>query len=455
MLEKEDKALPANLKELVDEKVYLNAVSQMLDFAKQAGATAAEVGLLAAQGLNVTTRMGNVETLEFSRDKSLAITVYRDKQKGSASTTDLSSQSLKDTVEAAIHLAKLTQSDPFAGLAEKEEMAFGYEDCDLYHPWQLDVREAIALAKQCEESALQFHPKIVNSEGATVSSNQSYHVYANSHGFIGHYPSSSHHLSCSVIGEENKNLERDYDYTISRIPSLLEKADGVGKNTAQKVLARLGGRKIATQKAPVLFHSNIASGLIGYLISALFGRMHFRKTTFLLDSLGKQVLPAFFQIDERPHLPAGLASSPFDSDGVRTMPKDIIQNGVVKSYILSAYSARKLGMANTGNAGGSHNLFVKTSQDNYEALIRKMDKGLIVTELMGQGVNLVNGNYSRGATGFWVENGEIQYPVHEITIAGNLKDMLRHIVSVGNDVDARHAIQTGSILIEEMMLAGT
>ncbi len=450
-----EKALPTNLRELVDEKAYTQAVEQILAYAKQAGATAVEVGLVASQGLNVTTRMGEVETLEFSRDKSVGVTVYIGQQKGSASTTDISTDSLKQSVDAALHLAKLTQSDPFAGLAAKEEMAFGFRDCDLYHPWQLDVYEAIELAKKCEESALSFDKKIVNSEGATVNSNQGYHVYGNSHGFIGGYPSSSHYISCAVIGEENKNMERDYDYTISRQPHLLEPVENVGQKAAQKTLARLNARKIATQKAPVLFHANIAFGLINHLIAALSGGKLFRQSSFLLDSLGKQILPSFFHLDERPHLPAGLASSPFDSDGVKTTPKDIIKDGVVASYVLSAYSARKLGMANTGNAGGTHNLFVATGQDDFSALISKMHQGLVITELMGQGINLVTGNYSRGASGFWVENGKIQYPVHEITIAGNLKDMFSQIVAIGKDVDIRHSTQSGSILIEEMMLGGS
>ncbi len=448
------KALPIKLPELVDELRYQSIVTQMLAIAQKLGATQAEVGLHSSIGLNVSVRKAEVETLEFNRDKAIGITVYCGQSKGSASTTDISTDSLHKTVEAAINLAKLTEADPFAGLANKEDLAMHIPALDLYHPWDIRVGEAIALAKDCENAALGYDKKIVNSEGATVSSAQAYHLYGNSHGFLGYYPTSRHSLSCSVIAQDQSGMERDYEYTTSRKATELEVAEQVGKAAALRTLKRLNAQKIPTQRAPVIFHATIASGILSHFINAISGGRLFRKTTFLLDSLGQQIFPSFVQLYERPHLLSGLGSAPFDHDGVKTTDKDFVKDGIVKSYILSAYSARKLNMQTTGNSGGVHNLFIEPGIDDLPALLRKMDRGLLITEVMGQGINLVTGDYSRGAAGFWVEKGEIQYPVHEVTIASNLRQMFANLISVGNDVDKRSSIQTGSLLIADMMLAG-
>lgn len=448
------KALPIKLPELVNEHQYQSIVTEMLAIANKLGATQAEVGLHSSIGLNVSVRKAEVETLEFNRDKAIGITVYCGQSKGTASTTDIGKDSLHKTVEAAINLAKLTEADPFAGLASKEDLAMSIPPLDLYHPWDIRVDEAIALAKDCESAALGFDRKIVNSEGATVSSAQAYHVYGNSHGFLGYYPTSRHSLSCSVIAQDQSGMERDYEYTTSRKAAELEAAAYVGKAAALRALKRLSAQKIPTQRAPVIFHATVASGILSHFINAISGGRLFRKTTFLLDSLEQQIFPSFVQLYERPHLLSGLGSAPFDNDGVKTSDKDFVKDGVVKSYILSAYSARKLKMQNTGNSGGVHNLFIEPGHDDLTSLLKKMDRGLLITELMGQGINLVTGDYSRGAAGFWIENGEIQYPVHEVTVASNLRQMFANLISVGNDVDKRSSIQTGSLLIDDMMLAG-
>lgn len=449
------KALPIKLPELVNEQQYKQTVTDMLAIAKSLGATQAEVGLHCSVGLNVSVRKSEVETLEFNRDKAIGITVYCGQSKGSTSTTDIGADSLRSTVEAAINLAKLTEPDSFAGLADVKDLAQEQKPLDLYHPWDLAVEEAILLATKCEKAALSYDKKIVNSDGATVSTAQAFHVYGNSHGFLGYYPTSRHSLSCSVIAQDQHGMERDYQYTLSRKAAELEGADKIGQEASMRALKRLNAKKLPTQKLPVIFHSQVASGILNHFINAISGGRLFRKTSFLLDSLEQQIFPEFVNLYERPHLLSGLGSAPFDSDGVRTADKDIVKNGVVKSYILSAYSSRKLGMQNTGNAGGVHNLFIDTGNDNLEGLIRKMDRGLLITELMGQGINYVTGDYSRGAAGFYVENGEIQYPVHEVTIASNLRQMFKNLVAVGNDVDKRSSVQTGSLLIDDMMLAGS
>jgi len=449
-----EKALPANINEFVDDKAYRERISEVLKMAQQLGATQAEVGLQASIGLNVTVRKAEIETLEFNRDKAMGITVYIDQRKGSASTTDLTKESLLATVSAAINLAKFTEPDPFSGLAALNEMAQKIPDLDLYHPWELTVPMAIEIAKACESKALAFDKKITNSEGASLSSAQGYQVYGNTHGFLGYYPTSRHSLSCTVLAQNSHGMERDYQYTISRQAQLLDSPEKVGTEAAKRALSRLDAKKLPTQRVPVLFHSSVSSGLIGSFIGAISGGRLFRESSFLLDSLGKQIFPDYVHIYERPHLIGALGSAPFDGDGVATKDKDFVLEGMIKNYILSAYSARKLNMPNTGNAGGIHNLIVNPGNYNYESLLKKMDRGIVVTELMGPGINLVTGDYSRGATGFWVEQGQIQYPVHEITIAGNLKDMFMHMIAVGNDVDTRGNIHTGSLLIEEMMLAG-
>ncbi|MGE3318075.1 MAG: metalloprotease PmbA [Candidatus Berkiella sp.] len=449
------RTLPVELPDFVDEHQYQQIVVDMLAIAKELGASGAEVGLNSSVGLNVSVRKSDVETLEFNRDKVIGVTVYCGQCKGAASTTDISRESIRSTVTAAINLAKLTEPDPFAGLADKNDLATELKPLDLYHPWDIGVEQAIALAKQCEKAAMSHDKKIVNSEGATVSTAQAYHVYGNSHGFLGFYPTSRHSLSCSVIAQDHNGMERDYQYTLSRKSHELEAAQKIGTESAARALARLSAKKLPTQRLPVIFDASIASGILSHFINAISGGRLFRKTTFLLDSLDQQIFPDYVQIFERPHLLAGLGSAPFDGDGVRTADKDIVKDGIVKSYILSAYSAKKLGMQNTGNAGGVHNLFIKTGNDDLKDLFQRMGRGLYITELMGQGINLVTGDYSRGAAGFYIENGEIQYPVHEVTIASNLKQMFQNLVAVGKDVDRRSSIQTGSLLIDDMMLAGS
>lgn len=449
-----DKALPVKMAEFVDEGRYFQIVHDMLNLAKKLGATQAEIGLGASIGLDITVRKAEIETLEFNRDKAIGLTVYVGKRKGSASTTDIQTESLRSTVEAAVNLAKLSEEDPYAGLAEKEEMAQTFYPLDLYHPWDLSVDEAIRLAKTCEQSALFYDKRISNSEGASLSSTQAFNIYANSHGFIGSNASSRHNLSCTVIAKNPQGMERDHQYTIARDAKDLMSPQKIGKEAAQRTVDRLDARKIATQQVPVLYEANVASGLISHFIVAISGGRLFRESSFLLDSMDKQIFQDFVHIYERPHLKKGLGSACFDADGVGTYDKDFVREGIVKNYLLSAYSARKLNLKGTANAGGVHNLFIEPGEDDFNGLVKKMHKGLIVTELLGQGVNLVTGNYSRGISGFWVENGEIQYPVHEMTIAGNLKDIFKNLIAVGNDIDKRSNIQTGSLLIERMTVAG-
>jgi len=449
-----NKALPMQLNEFVDEDKTRQIVEDMLKIAKKMGASQGEVSFMSAVGLNVTVRLNEVETLEFNRDKGVGITVYTDQRKGSASTTDIKMESLTATVKAAIDLAKLTEKDSYAGLAESEKMAWEAKGLDLYHPWNLGVEEAIEIAKNCEKHALSFDKRIHNSEGATLSSTQAYHIYGNSHGFSGFYPATRHSLSCTVIAQDLQGMVRDYEFTVSRKESLLEQSEIIGKKAAEKTLSRLMAKKLPTQRIPILFHASIASSLISHLIAGLSGGRLFRRSSFLLESLNTKIFQDFMHIYEVPHICGGLGSAPFDSDGVATFSKDIVKEGIIQNYILSTYSARKLGLATTANAGGVHNLFVKSGNEDFQGLLKMMGRGLVVTELMGPGVNLVTGDYSRGASGFWVENGEIQYPVHEVTIAGNLLNMFKQIVAVGNDVDTRGTMQTGSLLIEEMTLAG-
>lgn len=442
------------MEELVNEQESVYLVEHLLKKSKQLGATSAEIALSNSSGLTVTARLGELETVEFTRDRSIGLTVYIGTCKGSASTSDLRSESLEETLNAALHLAKLAQSDPDAGLADKAEMANAYPSLDLYHPWHISTEDLIELAKDCEESARCFDKRITNSEGATLTSARSFQLYANSHGFTGYYSKSKQIAACTVIAEYQGTMERDGEYAISRQAEHLKSMEEIGEGAAKRAIAKLESKKLPTQKAPVLFDARIASSLIQHFIAAISGGQLFRKSSFLLDTLGQLIFPAWMQIDERPLIPLALGSRPFDGDGVRVKNKDIIKNGILESYILSAYSARKLKLPNTGNAGGISNVFVSSNLKNDENILNVMDKGFLVTSLMGQGINLVTGDYSRGASGFWVENGKIQFPVHEMTIAGNLKDMFSQIVAVGQDVDKRQVIQTGSILIEKMMLAG-
>ena len=436
------------------EQTLRDAVSFAIETAQKAGATA-EVGVTKVSGLSVSTRLQEIENVEFTNDGALGISVYLGQQKGNASTSDLSEEAIKNTVEAALAIAKYTSPDDCTGLADKELMAFEAPDLALYHGASVDVEQATKLALEAEKSALEYDAKIVNSNGASFNSHTGVRVYGNTHGMLQSYLSSRYSLSCSVIGGELDQLENDYEYTVSREFDALSSADWVGQNCAKKVIARLNPQKLTTREVPVIFLNDVATGLISYLTGAISGGSLYRKSSFLLDHLGKQVLPDWFQISERPHLLKRLASTPFDSEGVRTQDLEIIQDGVLQTYLLTSYSGRKMGMQSTGHAGGIHNWLVKPNlMGGLTALLRQMGTGLLVTDVMGQGVNIVTGDYSRGAAGFWVENGEIQYPVAEITIAGQLQDMLKNIVAVADDIEHRSNIQTGSILLDKMKISG-
>ncbi len=433
--------------------------ARVLKLAKAAGASAAETDISLGIGQNVSVRMGETETIEYNRDKGVSVSVYFGQQRGHASTSDLSEQALADTVAAACNIARYTAQDPYCGLADADLMATEFPDLDLYHPWDISVEEAIDLAKRCEAAARAVDPRISNSEGASVSNSESLSVYANSHGFCAGYPTSRHGISASVIAEDGQSMQRDYWYTTARAASDLESPEHVGQMAGKRTVRRLGCRKLKTAQLPVLFEAPLAAGLISSLVAAVSGGNLYRKSSFLLDSLGKPVIASIINVEEQPHLLKGLASSAFDAEGVATRPRMLIEQGVLQGYLLSSYSARKLGMTSTGNAGGNHNLIVRHAeglahQQSFEQLLQTMGTGLLVTELLGQGLNMVTGDYSRGAAGFWVENGVIAYPVEEITIAGNMKDMLMQIVALGSDVLVQGSRQVGSILIERMTIAG-
>lgn len=425
----------------------------VLRIAKAAGATQAETEISLGFGQNVSVRMGETETIEYNRDKGVSVTVYFGKQRGHASTSDLSKKALQDTVAAACNIARYTAQDEFCGLADANLMAAQIPDLDLYHPWKLSVDDALALAIECEAAARAVDPRITNSEGASVSTYEGLFAYANSHGFNGGYPSSRHGISCSVIAEDGDNMQRDYWYSSARSADSLDSVLDIGRLAGERTVRRLGSRRIKTAQVPVLFEAPLASGLISNLISAISGGNLYRKSSFLLDSLGKQIASPLLHIEEDPFIPRGLASAPFDNEGVATKARTLVQDGILQGYLLSSYSARKLGMQSTGNAGGNHNLLVRSTGVDFDVLLKTMGTGLLVTELLGHGLNMVTGDYSRGAAGFWVENGVIVHPVEEITIAGNLKEMLNQIVAIGDDVLVQGSKQTGSILIERMTVA--
>ena len=426
----------------------------VLKLAKNAGASSAETETSYGSGQNVSVRLGETETIEYNRDKGVSVTVYFGQQKGNASTSDLSLTALKDTVEAACNIAKFTAKDAFCGLADAELMAADFLDLDLNHPWPISVDDALEMAKRCESAALDVDRKrINNSEGAGVSNSDGVFAYANSHGFVGGYASTRHSMSCSVIAGEGDAMQRDYWYTSARDFADMESAELVGKIAGERTIRRLGAKPMQTGNYPVLFEAPLASGLISSLISAISGGSLYRKSSFLLDSLGKPIASSLLNIDELPHIKKGSASSPFDGEGVATKSRKLLQNGVLQGYVLGSYSARKLGMQTTGNAGGSHNLIVHSTGQNFAELLKKMGTGLLVTEVLGHGLNMVTGDYSRGAAGFWVENGAISHAVEEITIAGNMADMLKNMVAIGNDVNKNSSKQTGSILIEQMTVA--
>jgi PmbA protein len=428
---------------------------QVLDHARRLGATACEADVSEGFGQSVTVRRQEVETIEYNRDKGVGVTVYLGSRRGHASTSDFAADALRTTVEAALSIARFTAEDPCAGLPEARLLARGDMDLDLCHPWDLPVEAAIDIARRSEQAALDVSPLITNSDGASVSAHQSHFVSANSLGFLGGYASTRHYISCAPIAGEGDDMQRDDWYSGHRDPRDLSAPEAIGDYAARRTLARLGARKLKTRQVPVLLEAPLAAGLIGSFVHAASGGALYRKSSFLLDCLGKQIFPDFMNISERPHLKKGLASSPFDDDGVATRDREVVAAGVLEGYFLSTYSARKLGMVTTGNAGGSHNLLVAPGPLDLAGLLKKMGTGLFVTELLGHGINYVTGDYSRGAAGYWVEQGEIAYPVHEITIAGNLKDMFRGIVAIGNDLEVRGSKQVGSILLERMTVAGS
>lgn len=428
--------------------------AEVLQMAQDAGAGAAETEISLGVGQNVSVRLGEVETIEYNRDKGMSVTVYFGQRRGHASTSDLSRQALQDTVAAACSIARYTASDEYCGLAEASLLARDIPDLDLYHPWDVSVEQAIDLARHCESAARDCDGRITNSDGASVSTYAGLFAYANSNGFNNGYLTTRHSVSCSVIAEDDQGMQRDYWYSSARAPSDLETPEAVGRRAGERTVRRLGARQLKTMQVPVLFEANVAAGLLSHFVSAISGGNLYRKSSFLLDSLGKTVFAPQVQIFEQPHLLRGLASAPFDNEGVATQPRQLVADGRLQGYMLSSYSGRKLGMTTTGNAGGNHNLILQSGELDFPGLLKHMDRGLLVTELLGHGINLVTGDYSRGAAGFWVERGEIQYPVEELTIAGNLADMFRQVVAVGSDVLVQGSKQTGSVLIERMTVAG-
>lgn len=430
-------------------------VSKMLDTAMlQKGVTAAAVGGSANVGLSARVRLGAVETIEFFRDKSLALTIYKGQATGSASITDLTPPAIEAAIAAACRIAEYTEADPYAGLADKQALATEIPDLDLYHSAQVSPEQAISNALQCETAALSYNKEIINSEGAVFSTSDQLYVYANSNGFLAAYPTTRYGAYCTVIGQRGDSMQRDYEYTAARDLNDLDNLDQVGKRAAQKTIERLGARKINTCRAPVLLVPTIASSFWGTLIAAISGSNLYRKSSFLLDHLQQQVFPDFINISEQPYILKALGSAPFDNEGVATKNKDIIKNGILNTYLLGSYAARRLGMITTGNAGGVHNLVITPGTHDFMELLQQLGTGLVVTELLGHGTNMITGDYSQGAAGVWVENGVIAYPVEEITIAGNFKDMFSNIRAIGNDVDHRSNIITGSVLLDELTIAG-
>jgi len=430
-------------------------VADILTEAIRQGATSAETGIASSSGLSVSVRIGEVETIEHIRDRGLGVTIYLGKKKGSASTTDFHRTAIKETVQAACTIARYTSEDSYAGLADPERMATDMPDLDLYHPWELEPEAAIDIAITSENAAREFDKRITNSEGATVNWQEGTHVYGNTHGFLGVHSGTRHSTDCTVIAGSGSKMQRDGWYTSARDPADLEDAESIGVKAAKRAIARLDAQQIATQTIPVIFQAEVATGLFGHFLSAISGGALYRKSSFLLDHLGKRVFPEFVRIHEQPFLPKAPGSTAFDNEGVATRPRDVVTDGILQGYMLGSYSARKLGLETTGNAGGAHNLTVEPDARNLADLLKEMGTGLLVTELMGSGVNMVTGDYSRGASGFWVEGGEIKFPVQEITIAGNLRDIFLRICRIGNDVEKRGNIRTGSVLIEEMTVAGS
>jgi PmbA protein len=440
---------------MIEQKQQLeNAVNEALTFAQQLGVNQAEVALGKATGISVNTRLGEVENIEFNHDGAMGISVYVNQCKGSASTADLSLEAIHSSVKAAVDIAKFTSKDPFSGLLDPECLEKNPLDLDLYHPCHYTTEEFLAVAKECEEIALSSDSRIVNSDGAAFNSHSSLKVYGNTNGFLHSYATSRHSLSCVLIAQQQQEMQRDYSYTSGRDVNELLSAKWVAEDAAKRTLDRLGATKIKTQESAVIFAPEVATGLFGHLVGAISGMSLYKKSSFLLDSLGTKIFPEWMQISEHPHIIKGLASAPYDQEGGKTIQRNIVENGVLQTYLLPGYASRKMKMESTGHAGGIHNWHIKTGDLDLAGLFKEMGTGLFVTELMGQGVNLVSGDYSRGASGFWIENGVIVCPVHEITIAGNLKEMFMGIEAIGNDIDPRSSLKTGSILINKMKIAG-
>lgn len=428
-------------------------IQRTLEDAKKQGASSAEADIGVGEGLSVTVRMGELETIEHQRDKGLSVTVYVGQRKASASTTDFSDKAIDETVRAACSIAKKASEDPCAGLVDASYLAQDIPDLDLYHPWELEAEKATEMAIDCEKTALDYDRRITNADGTLVNTYSGRHVYGNSHGFIGGWNWSSHSIDCTVIADEG-GMQRDGWYTKARLADEMDAIQTVGLKAAERTVARLGARQLSTRQVPVLFEAPVASSLFASFIGAISGGALYRKASFMLDKLEQQVFSEHIRIHEDPFVPRAMGSAPFDSDGMATSNHDIVKDGVLQTYVLSAYSARKLGMAPTGNAGGVHNLFIESGEQDFDSLLKTMDRGLLVTDMIGFGVNQVTGDYSRGASGFWIENGEIQFPVEEITVAGNLTEMYKQILAVGSDVDTRGNTRTGSVLIENMTVAG-
>jgi PmbA protein len=431
-----------------------SVAAQAVELARRLGADQSEAGASHEEGLSVTVRMGELESVERQRDRGLAVTVYRGTRKGSASTTDFSPGSIEDTVRKALSIGSYTAADEYAGLADAALMAGKPRDLELYFPWDIDVEQATAIALRAEDAARGFDARIANSEGATVSTGVGQRVYANSHGFVGGYPTSTSSTSCSVVAKSNGSLERDYWYSVGRSSDDLEAPEQIGQEAARRAVQRLDARSLSTRKVPVIYPADLAKGLFGHLVAAIRGTAQYRRASFLLDAVGTQVLPAFIEIEEDPWIARGLASAPFDAEGVATRPRRLVEGGVLQGYVLSSYSARRLGLPTTANAGGVHNLLVKPTAGPLADLIAGCDRAFVVGELLGQGVNVVTGDYSRGAAGFWVERGAIVHAVNEVTIAGNLAELLRQIQAVGSDVDVRGTVRCGAVLVDGLILAG-
>ena len=430
-------------------------VEQIIAEARRQGASACEVAVSMEQGLSTTVRQGEVETVEFNRDQGFGITLYVGQRKGSASTSASGEAAIRETVAAALAIAKHASEDDCAGLADAALMARELPDLDLYHPWGIAPEQAVELALACEAAAFATDKRISNADGTSLSTHQGCRVYGNSHGFVGGYASTRHSLSCVMIAEGEGQMQRDYWYDVNRQGELLADPLSIGRKAAERSVARLGARPVPTCEVPVLFAAELATGLFGHFLAAISGGNLYRHSSFLEGALGQRLFPEWLNLDERPHIPRAMGSATFDGDGLATYAKPFVAGGELVSYVLGTYSGRKLGLPSTANSGGVHNLFVSHGDEDQQALIKRMGRGLLVTELMGQGLNLVTGDYSRGAAGFWVENGEIQFPVQEVTIAGNMKDMFRQILAVGSDLEVRGNIRTGSVLIERMTVAGS